>query len=104
LARSATSCGGGGSGGYGRFVGGVGNILVTYVSGRAANTAAVPARFKQAAIITINHIWENLGSNNSAARAGSVDGAVSFGIPSFSVPKAAKDLIADELLAPIGVG
>lgn len=92
-----------GSGGYGRFTSGVGNILVTYVSGRAADTAAVPARFKQAAIITINHIFSSLGANNLAARQ-AIDGSTSFGIPSFSIPKAALDLIRDELVAPIGVG
>src|ERR1051325_215264 len=46
------------------------NVLVTYTTGRAANTATVPAKFKQAAIITINHIWTNLGAPCGTARRG----------------------------------
>lgn len=33
------------------------NIEVTYVAGRAANTAAVSARFKQAAVMMLRNIW-----------------------------------------------
>jgi hypothetical protein len=33
------------------------NIAVTYVAGRAANTAAVDARFKQAAVMALRNIW-----------------------------------------------
>jgi len=78
---------------------GRGNILVTYTTGRAANTAAVPANFKQAAIITINHIWTNLGAQSGAARPAQTDGLL-FSFPAWSIPKAAIDLIKDELNAP----
>lgn len=33
------------------------NIAVTYVAGRAANTAAVDAKFKQAAVMMLRNIW-----------------------------------------------
>jgi hypothetical protein len=84
------------------FAWGRANILVTYTTGRAANTAAVAANFKQAAIITINHIWSSLGAQSGAARPGQVDG-LAYGIPSFSIPKAALDLIRDEVNPP-GIG
>jgi hypothetical protein len=92
------------SGGVGRFAPGVQNILVTYTIGRAANTAAVPAKFKVAANITINHIWTNLGARSQAARAGDVDGGLAFGIPPFALPKAAIDLLHGERVANLGVG
>lgn len=90
------------SGGVARFTPGVGNVVVTYTVGRAANTAAVPAKFKQAAIIAINHIWTGLGARSQAARAGDVDG-LPYGIPSFALPKAAIDLLHGERV-DIGVG
>lgn len=90
------------TGGDALFYPGRSNILVTYTTGRAANTASVPANFKEAAIITINHIWTNLGAQSGAARPGNVDG-LPFSVPSFSIPRAALDLIRDEVNPP-GVG
>lgn len=33
------------------------NVAVTYVTGRAANTEVVPAKFKQAAVMMLRNIW-----------------------------------------------
>ena len=90
------------SGGYDyQFAPGRANVLVTYSTGRAANTAAVPAKFKEAAIVTANHVWSMVGAQSGAARR--VGEGLPFGVPPFSIPKAALDLIRDELRAP-GVG
>lgn len=85
------------------FAPGRANVLVTYTSGRAANTAAVPPKFKQAAIIAINHVHSTIGAQSGAARAGQVDG-LPFGVPPFAMPKAALDLLRAELVNPLGVG
>ena len=85
------------------FAPGRSNVLVTYTSGRAANTAAVPPKFKEAAIITCNHVWSLVGAQSGAARVGSIDG-LAFQVPSFTVPKGALDLIRHELTNPVGVG
>lgn len=90
------------SGGAGRFAPGYANVVVTYTVGRAANTAAVPAKFKQAAIIAIGHIWNTLGSSSTAGRPGTVDG-LPYGIPPFALPKAAIDLLHGEFVQ-LGVG
>lgn len=89
-------------GGHAWFLSGVSNVLVTYTAGRAANTAAVPANFKVAALECIRHIWLELGAQSGAARSASVDG-LPLRIASFSIPKAALDLIRDEL-TPSGLG
>ena len=39
------------------FATGRGNVAVTYVAGRAANTEVVPAKFKQAAAMMLRNIW-----------------------------------------------
>ena len=90
------------SGGAGRFAPGYRNVVVTYTVGRAATTAAVPAKFKQAAIIAINHLWSTLGSSSTAAQAGAVDG-LPYGVPPFALPKASIDLLHGEIVH-VGVG
>jgi hypothetical protein len=81
------------------FASGRRNVSVTYVAGRAATTAAVDARFKQAARICLKHLWRN---ENSA-------GTVTFGatsgieeyiptIPAWAIPRAALELIAADLI------
>lgn len=86
------------SGGYDTtFASGRGNVVVTYVAGRAANTAAVDARFKTAAAMMLAHLWrKDQGAGNVTF------GAVDVGpiVPRFAVPNAVLELLADQLLAP----
>lgn len=39
------------------FPNGRGNVVVTYIAGRAANTAAVDAKFKAAAAMMLRNVW-----------------------------------------------
>lgn len=75
------------------------NIEVTYVAGRAASTAAVDARFKQAARICLKHLWR---AENSAGTVtyGATSGLEAFepSVPTFAIPRAALELVADELI------
>lgn len=91
------------TGGGGYFASGYRNVLVTYTTGRAANTAAVPRKFKLAAQVCVNHVWSNLGAQSGAARPAGVDG-LPFSIPPWFVPKAAIDLLHGEIVSHLGVG
>lgn len=46
----------------GRFAAGRGNVVVTYVSGRAATTATVPPKFKLAAASILRRLWHREGA------------------------------------------
>lgn len=52
-------------GGDSRFPTGRGNVAVTYVAGRAANTAAVDAKFKQAAAMMLRNLWVSEAASGS---------------------------------------
>lgn len=79
-----------------RFPSGRRNVKVTYVAGRAADTASVDARFKQAAAMTFLHLW----------RRDQGAGSVIFGegeapVPAgFAVPRAVAEMLSDQLLVP----
>lgn len=77
------------------------NILVTYSAGRYDNTATVDPKFKVAAGLILQEMWRP----HAGAWAQSAD-PYSGPLPSASVnpwaalPKAARDILADELRAP----
>jgi len=74
-----------------------GRVRVVYVAGRAASTAAVPERFKQACAITLAHLWRSeMGSGTQTFGAAEIG---SFG-PTFSIPNRALELIAADRLVP----
>ena len=77
------------------------NVLVTYVVGRAANTAAVPERFKEAAAVTLKNWWRMYEAG--AGRVNEYD-VPQASFPTFAVPKAAKELLADEWRTGSGIG
>lgn len=52
-------------GGDSRFPTGRGNVAVTYVAGRATNTAAVDAKFKQAAAMMLRNLWVSEAASGS---------------------------------------
>jgi hypothetical protein len=73
------------------------NIVLVMVCGRAATTALVPPRFKEAAAITLAHVWRaEMGSGNQTF---GVETGTTFG-PSFSIPNRARELVADEIAIP----
>lgn len=82
------------SGGFGGcWWAGEDNIAVTYTAGRYANTAAVDARFKDAAFIVLRNLW--------AAEEPSVESTGEFDTPGgrfprFAIPNAARQLLRDE--------
>lgn len=77
------------------------NVLVNYVVGRAASTAAVPERYKEAAAITLKAWWRLYEAG--AGRVGEYD-VPQASFPTFAVPKAAKELLADEWRTGSGIG
>lgn len=82
------------------FAAGDDNIVVDYDAGRYATTAAVTEKFKQAAIVAVNHIWTHVGSQARTRVTVDAEGAVAFGIPPWAMPKAALELLANELQGP----
>lgn len=83
------------SGGCDRwFSSGRGNVRLTYVAGRFADTASVDARFKQGAAIMLSHLWRNEQGIPSTPEGAPVT-------LTFAVPNAVKHLLADQLLAPV---
>jgi hypothetical protein len=75
-----------------------GAVTVTYVAGRAANTAAADPVFKNAAASVFGYLWRNrqgIGSDTF--------GATDVGIiPPFALPRGLLEGLSDELL-PVGV-
>lgn len=70
-----------------------GDALVTYVAGRFANTTAVPARWKEAAGLILQQIWQT--REPSADNLGDYDVPRSS-FPRFDIPNAAKLLLWGE--------
>jgi uncharacterized phiE125 gp8 family phage protein len=85
------------SGGYPYpFTYGIQSVQVTYVAGRAANTAAVPNRYKMAALIIIQHLWE---TQRPAAAGPFSQGADDFDPRyTYSIPRRALEMLG----APVG--
>lgn len=86
------------SGGDSSFPVGRSNVVLTYTAGRYSATATVDPRFKQAAAIFLSHLWRFEQGQGSVTFGGPIEG---LGIPSFGTPNAVRDLLADELRAPV---
>lgn len=71
------------------------NVSLVYTAGRAATTALVDVKFKQAAQLILTHEWR-------AEKGAGTDtfGALGTGIPSFAMPNAAKEQLHHEYLPP----
>lgn len=76
------------------FAGGRGNVAVSYSAGRFANTASVDARFKAAANLMLINLWRS--QQDSVGQSGEFDVPMSS-YPTFAVPRAVRELLADEL-------
>lgn len=82
------------SGGYGSaYPSGSGNVVITYVAGRFENTAAVDERFKSAARLTLQNLWNSQRPN--LAQVGEFEIPQS-NWPRFAVPNAVREMLADE--------
>ena len=87
--------------GSARFPIGVGNIAVTYVAGRVADTTKVDERYKTAAALMLKNVWR--AWENALAQSGEYD-LPHLSFPSFFVPKAVKELLGDQWRSGSGVG
>lgn len=85
----------------GRFPVGRRNVVVTYVAGRCASTATVPERYKEAAAVALKSWWRTYESG--VGRTGEYD-VPQASFPTFAVPKAVKDMLADEWRTGSGIG
>lgn len=72
-------------------------VVVTYSAGRYATTAAVDPKFKQAAAMMLSHLWRREQGVGGSATFGP---SAEFGVPTFSVPNAVVELLADEVRPP----
>lgn len=82
-----------GSGSDAWFPEGIGNVVVTYEAGRFADTAAVDERFKSAARLTLQNLW-----NSQRPNLGDVG---EFEVPQsnwprFAIPNAVRQMLANE--------
>lgn len=55
-------------------------LVVEYTSGRYADTASVDAKFKEAAVVALVHLWQHRGSQSGFGSPGG-DGAPFGGVP-----------------------
>lgn len=77
------------------------NISVTYTAGRYADTASVDPLFKQAAMLMLQHVYNNTGSRNASQVGQPIGDGFSFvSTISFALPNAVTDLLAGQLRAP----
>lgn len=82
-----------GSGNDAYFASGAGNVVVTYVAGRFDDTASVDERFKSAARLTLQNLWNSQRPN--LADVGEFEVPQS-NWPRFSVPNAVRQMLANE--------
>ena len=71
-----------------------GPVAVTYTAGRAQSTTAVDARIKHAAAICLENLWRD--RQQTAGQFGEFDVPMAS-FPTFALPRAAADLLAEEL-------
>jgi hypothetical protein len=89
----------GGSASY--FAVGSGNVVVSYTAGRYADTEAVGERFKTAARLMLQNLWASQRPN--LGEVGEFEAPQSL-FPRFSIPNAAKELLAGEWQGGLLVG
>lgn len=74
---------------------GIQSLSVVYVAGRAADTAAAPARYKMAALIIIQHLWE---TQRPAAAGPFSQGSDDFDPRyTYSIPRRALELLGEPM-------
>ncbi len=75
-------------------------VKVTYIAGRAANTAAVDPVFKEAAGIALKNVWRSMESGTQLL--GEFD-VPAQNFPVSMVTKAVRDALADEIIEIPGI-
>lgn len=80
---------------------GRGNVQVTYTAGRAETTGAVDPIHKEAAGIMLRNLWRSY--QQSTGGFGEFD-TPAQNFPTFAIPKAVVELLADEVQPTIGFG
>jgi len=80
---------------------GRGNITVSYLAGRVASETQVEPRHKEAAGLILRNLWRPY--ENSVGSTGDYDVPVSS-MPTFALPRAVVDLLAEEMQSPVGFG
>lgn len=82
------------------FVAGRGNVVITYVAGRFANTAAVSAKFKQGAAKMLSVMWKGDQGAGTVTFGAPLD-VDTLGIVGFAIPRAVVELLAEEIRPPV---
>lgn len=82
-----------------RFATGRGNVVVVYTAGRFDSTAAVSAKFKQAAAKMLAWLWKGDQGVGSSTFGGG-EGASLFGL-GFALPNVVKELLVEERRPPV---
>lgn len=79
-------------------------LLVTYTAGRFADTSGVSARFKEAAVVLLQHLWQSRGAAPSAGVFGAEDSQAYGGQPysARGVVKKVRSLLAGEWTPAVG--
>jgi len=83
------------SGGDSWFAYGRKNVIVTYVAGRVANTAAVTEQFKRSALIILAHMWRE-EHGQASTTFNTDDGLVTVGA-GWAIPRRARDLLGNQM-------
>lgn len=80
---------------------GRGNIQVTYTTGRSVSTGTVDSIYKEAAGLMLRNLWRSY--QQSTARFDEFDTPMQ-NFPTFTIPKAVVELLADETQPMVGFG
>lgn len=87
-----------------RFVSGASNVVLVASIGRYANTAAVSAQFKQAALVCVSHLWQaEHGTRGNTFGAFDDQGSSTYG-PGWAIPRRALDILGTEVRPKFGIG
>ncbi|WP_017974365.1 hypothetical protein [Actinopolyspora halophila] len=80
-----------------RFAAGTGNVVASYVAGRAADTASVPQRYKVCAGLMLQNLWRS--QQDSTGSVNEFDVPQSY-FPRWAIPKSVQQLLHGEIQEP----
>jgi hypothetical protein len=80
------------------------SVVVTYTAGRFADTADVDARFKEAAVVMLQHLWQSRGAAPTAGVFGAEDSQAFGGQPysAQGVVKKVRSLLSGDWVPALG--
>lgn len=82
------------------FPAGRGNVVITYVAGRFADTGSVSPKFKQGAAKMLSVMWKG-DQGAGTVTFGAPAEADTLGIIGFAIPRAVLELLANEVRPPV---